>query len=331
MCFNNPGSFDCECEPGFSGDGYQLCRQVDNCLFWVDDPERDDSSLIDYTHKERVDGVMVNSGDVVEGASWADDRPLAFGELLVHQCGVIDHVQQTFEEHGTCADAGLDAFVCTCDAGWSDSNCDMDINECARNTDGCHKYADCTNTPGSYMCECKQGFTGDGGDCEDVDDCALSAESCLNGFCMDAGVGDYRCVCDAGWSDRNCDANINECASMTHTCHEDAVCTDTAGSFRCACPAGFVGDGIGEVGCEDIDDCGTAPCENGACQDNGSQAYACHCEKGWKDTHCDHDVNECIAGTHDCHSMGKCVNTLVRGFAPVRRGVGEVYSRVRDD
>ncbi len=42
----------------------------------------------------------------------------------------------------------------------------------------------------------------------------------------------------------NC-SNVNECAAGTHGCHAaNASCTDTAGSFTCTCNAGFTGNGI---------------------------------------------------------------------------------------
>ena len=41
-----------------------------------------------------------------------------------------------------------------------------DIDECAKNLDNCHMYAKRTNTEGSFECTCKDGFKGDGIDCE---------------------------------------------------------------------------------------------------------------------------------------------------------------------
>jgi len=40
-----------------------------------------------------------------------------------------------------------------------------DIDECATNNGGCSADADCSNTPGSYTCTCKPGYTGDGVSC----------------------------------------------------------------------------------------------------------------------------------------------------------------------
>ena len=40
-----------------------------------------------------------------------------------------------------------------------------DINECNDTTNTCSSNATCINTPGSYECECFDGFAGDGFHC----------------------------------------------------------------------------------------------------------------------------------------------------------------------
>ena len=38
----------------------------------------------------------------------------------------------------------------------------IDIDECENGQDNCSVHAVCHNTPGSYECDCKDGFIGDG-------------------------------------------------------------------------------------------------------------------------------------------------------------------------
>ena len=42
----------------------------------------------------------------------------------------------------------------------------VDENECDMETHNCNHLAVCVNTIGSFTCSCKDGFTGDGYDCE---------------------------------------------------------------------------------------------------------------------------------------------------------------------
>ena len=41
-----------------------------------------------------------------------------------------------------------------------------DINECLMGTPNCAENATCTNTIGSYLCTCNEGYIGDGSVCE---------------------------------------------------------------------------------------------------------------------------------------------------------------------
>lgn len=41
-----------------------------------------------------------------------------------------------------------------------------DVDECVEGTDNCHIDAICQNTPRSYKCICKSGYTGDGKHCK---------------------------------------------------------------------------------------------------------------------------------------------------------------------
>ena len=153
MCINVPGSFECECEPGYSGDGYELCNEVNDCNYYSDDASVDDATLVDYgkrVYDATGDIDTTNSEGEVTGATWMDDYPIACGadgwtcyegnaedgttlsNVPVHQCGEFDPARKIFQQHGNCEDVGPAAFICTCQTGWSDSNCDLDIDEIGR-------------------------------------------------------------------------------------------------------------------------------------------------------------------------------------------------------
>jgi len=212
--------------------------------------------------------------------------------------------------HGFCTDLGASSFRCTCDNGWKDRLCDQDVNECSDYTHECPRNADCSNTQGSYTCECSDGFAGDGNtDCRDVNDCA--SYPCANGECTDGGVRLYSCVCSSGWMDYNCDFDIDECTTGSHNCHPMAKCVNLPGTFMCRCFSGMSGDGVNE--CNDMNDCEPDPCdpEHGTCEDLGPDHFTCNCDDGWgcnAFNDCKNDCDECDEGSHSCDANADCTN-----------------------
>ena len=71
----------------------------------------------------------------------------------------------------------------------------VDIDECAE--DPCHTNANCSNNRGSYSCQCKIGFRGDGAQCKDVDEC--DGNPChVDAECNNT-IGSYFCKCKPGF------------------------------------------------------------------------------------------------------------------------------------
>lgn len=112
----------------------------------------------------------------------------------------------------------------SCDAGFERSSTGtcVDIDECARATDTCDENAVCTNTPGSYTCACKSGFSGDGRSCADVDECRAGSDDCdVHASCANT-AGGYICTCDPGYSGDG------------KTCAQALAQIATAGDHSCA-------------------------------------------------------------------------------------------------
>ncbi len=103
--------------------------------------------------------------------------------------------------------------ACNCPPGYTDMLCDADIDECTNNP--CNNGSSCTNTPGSFICTCVVGYTGD--ICDVVNDCTTT--SCQNGGICQDEVNGFQCECPAGFSGSTCETEGEEVSSaITVSC-----------------------------------------------------------------------------------------------------------------
>ena len=63
-----------------------------------------------------------------------------------------------------------------------------DTDECALGLHNCDDNASCINLYGSYECSCDNGFTGNGENCFDVDECEIENTCGNNGVCRTSRV-----------------------------------------------------------------------------------------------------------------------------------------------
>ena len=125
-----------------------------------------------------------------------------------------------------------------------------DIDECYEFRGLCEGKLHCTNTVGSYICGCWQGFetimTSDWDlmirvpDCVDIDECSKWRICPGNSVCENT-AGNYSCNCKTGFQGPLCE-DIDEC-TLIGRCHVNATCSNSQGSFKCGCKQGYHGDG----------------------------------------------------------------------------------------
>lgn len=240
-----------------------------------------------------VEGVC---GDgIVEGNEGCDDANTEDGD----GCSATCTVETGYECTGV-------PSVCT------------DIDECMTQTDNCDENATCTNTIGSFTCECNAGWEGNGTTCTDIDECTEGTDNCDSLAACTNTPGSFTCECPSGYdgdgtTDGTGCTDIDECADETDDCVAGATCTNTDGGFTCACPDGFSGDGhMGGTGCTDNDECATMAdtCDENASCTNTNGGFTCACNDGYTgDGMTCSDIDECATGLHNCAANATCTNT----------------------
>ncbi|XP_055980899.1 matrilin-2 isoform X3 [Sorex fumeus] len=206
------------------------------------------------------------------------------------------------------------------------------VHMCSVLEQPCTHY--CINTPGSYVCSCRPGYSlhSDQRTCTIQDLCAGEAHGCEQ-LCVNV-LGSFVCQCYQGYrlarDGKSCVA-VDYCASENHGCEHECVNAD--GSYVCRCPKGFALNPDQKT-CTKIDYCAS---RDHGCQHecvNTADSYACSCLKGFSlnpDGKTCRRINYCALHKPSCEH--DCVNTEGGFSCRCRRGYtldpnGRTCSRV---
>ncbi|KAG9344326.1 hypothetical protein JZ751_010995 [Albula glossodonta] len=157
------------------------------------------------------------------------------------------------DTNAVCRPGQGNQFTCECATGFTgDGRRCYDIDECRETPQICGPHALCNNQPGTFRCECIEGFqfASDGSTCVEVDrpidHCQAGSHNCdvpERARCSYTGGSNFYCSCLEGFvGDGHICQDIDEC--QPGRCHQNAVCYNTQGSFTCQCRPGFHGDGF---------------------------------------------------------------------------------------
>ncbi|NXM78095.1 MATN2 protein, partial [Serilophus lunatus] len=192
----------------------------------------------------------------------------------------------------------------------------------------------CINTPGSYLCRCKQGYilNADQKTCSTQDLCAVEKHACEQ-ICVNM-PGSYICQCYEGYE---LDANgktcvvVDYCALDNQGCQHE--CVNTEDSYYCRCHPGFILNPDKRT-CRRPDYCALQ--DHGCEQEcvNTDDSYFCQCQEGFRlnpDKKTCRKVNFCALDQHDCeHECVKMEESFVCKCHPAytQKHHGNTCSRV---
>ena len=334
-CTNTIGSFTCECKSGFSGDGVN-CNDIDNCKNVDCGPggkcvEKNNSpTCVCEAGFELKNGKCVDidecARDIHNCHANADCSNTSGGFTCkcksgfsgngvnckdIDQCKNVD-----CGSGGRCVEEN-NAPVCKCDPGFELKNgkC-KDVNECNNGSHECDARATCTNTVGSYTCDCPTGFrnVNNGRQCDDINECSEQKDNCHNNANCINNEGSFTCKCKTGFSGdgvKKCD-ETDVCKGID--CGVHGNCVEKNGKGVCECDDGFE---LKNGQCVDINECQETGSKKHQCNDatckNTIGSYVCICAPGTRlmaDGKTCEDINECLEDMHNCHQNANCINTI---------------------
>ncbi|XP_070695374.1 fibulin-2-like isoform X2 [Pempheris klunzingeri] len=334
-CVNTPGSFRCECFPG-----YVLQEDAFTCAQETVDKENrlkeDDRAAVEPTPplppptlvplnpceaNSPCEQHCTSVGGRLQCSCFPGFSLMADGRSCedINEC-LSAHACQLNERCVNTAGSYICQTLITCPPGHQINNdiCE-DINECVQQSHNCGLSYECVNTEGSFRCvpksRCPVGFNQDvQGNCIDIDECGGLAQPCSLAFNCINTLGSYTCqrkiICSRGYHaspDGSRCIDVDECQSSLHRCGEDQLCNNLPGSYRCECQTGYQFDSFRRM-CVDVNECLANPCSQECANIYGS--YQCYCRQGYylrEDGHTCEDIDECSQSIgHLC--TYKCVN-----------------------
>ncbi|KAM3618612.1 uncharacterized protein V6R79_022486 [Siganus canaliculatus] len=269
QCVNTPGSFRCECFPG-----YVLQEDAVTCA------------------QETVDAENVVKED--DRAAVETTTPTS---PPTEPTVAIDHCEGNGPCEQQCTSVGGRA-QCSCLPGFSlmaDGRSCEDVNECL-SPRACELNERCMNTAGSYVCQrlitCPPGHQINNDVCEDINECVQQTHNCGFGFECVNTEGSFRCTpkprCGVGFSQDthgSC-VDVDECGTLNQPCSPGFNCINTMGSYMCQrkilCSRGYHASPDGSR-CIDVDECQSQqPCGEGQLCHNLPGSFRCECQTGYQ-------------------------------------------------
>ncbi|XP_078662840.1 protein kinase C-binding protein NELL2-like isoform X2 [Branchiostoma floridae x Branchiostoma belcheri] len=234
-CVNLPGSYICECLPGYKRLTEHKCTDQNECALGLHHCHQNAQC------ENTMGSYICRCNPGFEGTG------MACAPKCTTPC----------ENGGLC----IAPDYCSCPTGFTGDACETDIDECAAGNP-CPDHSDCVNLPGWYFCQCKPGYKSKRnenrmqiGACEDIDECWTGDHNCPSTTdCINIG-GSYKCKCiDPATCSGSCIYEDSEyrngetwrpdgdrcgtctCQDSIVTCREDSCNCDDKNTDMYCCP-----------------------------------------------------------------------------------------------
>ncbi|XP_074649544.1 uncharacterized protein LOC141904781 [Tubulanus polymorphus] len=288
-----------QCPDSHRGDGIK-CHEIDEC---VETPNICEEICHDVKFGYRCE--CTSPGKIISALNKSLCVDFDECETGTHNCTDIEKCRNT-----------IGAYACDCWPGSSRNlagKC-IDVNECGLDRlNDCHRDATCVNIPGSYKCECKSGYYGNGTHCEDIDECEITRLNNCSQQCNNV-VGGFNCSCyqgfDLGADNRTCIVKDGSKCTNASKCNQD--CYKQGGADTCTCRSGYMLMN-GSV-CVDINECNDTTHKCSQICHNSDGGYTCSCRTGFKmeaDKRSCSNIDECSLTPYPCAAgdLSVCTDT----------------------
>jgi len=322
--FAGAGGLPCQCNPGFSGDGFNCAPICESCVFGMciapdhcacnpgaAGPACDECDASNPCNDHAACGTTSRRAvSTINGTSQCSDMNLtardSTGTLVSCSDYVVD-IWCLLGRHGSLWTSAIEAHYswtddlaarvtqscCSCGGGHRPLNFTQ-IRNLTGETLSFSSVAtasgtlNVSNISSTYFCACLDGYSGDGLDCEPV-----CTANCSHGRC----TAPENCACEPGWGGASCavcQTDILACGTHAHCDSGTPGADDT-----CSCDQGYSGDPF--HGCVPV--C-TAACVHGSC----TAPDTCACAPQWSGTMCD----ECDPSVSPCSANSTCAWSVPR-------------------
>nr|VZI47990.1 unnamed protein product [Spirometra erinaceieuropaei] len=318
ICINTPGSYRCECQPGYavSASGGDRCERLD-CNSHCVPGQGDCSDSGECQCRPGYEGEWCELEVDLCSAGRHTCEHICVSSQNSFFCRCHDGFRPDPRDPSKCLPLGCpkecvpgqgickpETGQCECKPGFQGDLCDLNVDECSLNNGGCsHK---CVDTFGSFHCECPPGWRlapNSTRICELVGGCN---PPCVpgQGTCVDTSC----CKCNEGYMGISCEIIYNACKALK-PCQQRCVNLG-GGNYECSCWTGFVPAVPGDASTCVRSCLPGKNCIHGECITRVGEAPFCRCKPGFRGSQCDEDINECLEARGHGLCQQVCTNTF---------------------